>query len=96
MKALCLSIVLSLCALSLQAQSLTWDDFVQMTMDDEQADREDWAEHMELLAQLHAHPLNINTATREDLEQLPCWTKSRLWTSMNTCSCIAACVRCPN
>ncbi len=72
MKRICLlSFILYLLPGLCRAQSLTWDDFVQMTMDDEQADREDWAEHMELLAQLHAHPLNINTATREDLEQLP-------------------------
>ncbi len=71
MKAVCLLIILSLCPFCLHAQSLNWEDFVQMAMDDEQADREDWAEHMEYLAQIHDNPLNINTATYDDLAQLP-------------------------
>lgn len=51
-----------------RAQSLSWQDFVELLQDDEYAEEQNWADHMEELAYLNAHPLDINTATREDLQ----------------------------
>lgn len=38
---------------------------------EENAEVEGWGSFLEELAERHAHPLNINSATREDLERLP-------------------------
>ena len=57
--------------LGLQAQTLSWDDFVALVQDDEQSEEQAWAAHLEDLALLHAAPLDINTATRDDLRRLP-------------------------
>ena len=53
------------------ADDYTWQDFVDMVQDDEQIDEQGWQEQMEELAYLHAHPIDINTASREDLRRLP-------------------------
>lgn len=50
---------------------MQWQDFVELLQDDEYAEEQNWADHMEELAYLNAHPLDINTATREDLQRLP-------------------------
>ena len=52
-------------------QPLTWQDFVEAVSDDEYAEEQGWTEHMEELAELASHPLDINTATREQLQQIP-------------------------
>ncbi len=51
--------------------ALTWQEFVDEVADDEYAEQQGWTEHMEELAQLAAHPLDINTATREQLSMIP-------------------------
>lgn len=51
--------------------ALTWQEFVEELADDEYAEQVGWTEHMEELAQLAAHPLDINTATREQLGMIP-------------------------
>ena len=51
--------------------SYTWQDFVEEMSDDQYAEEETWSQQMEELAQLAAHPMDINTATREQLQQLP-------------------------
>ncbi len=49
-----------------------WDDFVEeYTSDVERAEEEDLQQHLQELKELTEHPLNINTATVEDLLQLP-------------------------
>lgn len=76
---LCLFLFLSLSHnLPLYAQQITWEDFMQMAMDEEQNDRTDWAAHIEWLSQLHDHPLNINTATAEELLQIPILDKEQV------------------
>ena len=39
------------------------------TIDDVEA--ETWEQNYDVLTDLHEHPINLNTATREELEQLP-------------------------
>ena len=57
---------------------LTWQEFVEEIADDEYAEQEGWTEHMEELAQLAAHPLDINTATREQLSMIPFLTEEQI------------------
>ncbi len=70
MKSLGLIIALFTC-LTAGAQSYGWQDFVAEIQDEEYGDSQTWTEYMEELSYLHAHPLDINTATREDLQKLP-------------------------
>ncbi|MBQ8050121.1 MAG: helix-hairpin-helix domain-containing protein [Bacteroidaceae bacterium] len=69
----CLLILcIALCGGRVCAQStLTWQDFVEEISDDAYAEEQGWTEHMEELAELAAHPLDINTATREQLNRIP-------------------------
>lgn len=57
-----------LCA---QTPTYTWQDFVDEVSDDEYAEQEGWTDMMEELAELAAHPMDINTATREQMQKLP-------------------------
>ena len=52
-------------------QPLTWEEAWQAYVTGDDQDDEDDAEDYELLAQLADHPLELNRATREELEQLP-------------------------
>ncbi|MDE7166742.1 MAG: helix-hairpin-helix domain-containing protein [Bacteroidaceae bacterium] len=49
----------------------TWQDFVEDVTDEPYAEEQGWTETMEELALLADHPMDINTATREQLGQLP-------------------------
>ena len=54
------------------AQTTTgWQEFVDAVSDDEYAEQQGWTENMEELAELAAHPLDINTATPEQLRLIP-------------------------
>lgn len=60
--------------LSAAAQQVySWDDFVQEYAADDEAllDEEERLVYLEELKQLHEHPLNINSASIEDFQQLP-------------------------
>ncbi len=49
-----------------------WADFLEsITTDEEEAEGDEWMEYVEELKMLHEHPMNINTATREELGRLP-------------------------
>lgn len=68
--------IIFLTAFSLLAQessnSYDWTDFLEsITTDEENADSEEWIQYVGELQQLHEHPVNINTATREELRRLP-------------------------
>ena len=52
-------------------QPLTWEEAWQAYVTAEDQEEEDGEEDYELLAQLADHPLELNRATREELEQLP-------------------------
>ncbi len=56
------------------AQTQEWDELLQELMEEQVSDEDDsdsWAEMLDELIDLHEHPLNINTVTREELERLP-------------------------
>ena len=75
-----LLILIVIFALPVAAQEYyTWDDFVdEFTTDDELAEEEDWTLFLEELKMRHEHPLNINTATREELSQLPFLSENQI------------------
>lgn len=67
-----------LCVSSLSAQ-YDWDDFVEeYTSDVERAEEEDLQLHLQELKERSEHPLNINTATVEDLLQLPFLSEAQI------------------
>ncbi|MBO4642091.1 MAG: helix-hairpin-helix domain-containing protein [Bacteroidaceae bacterium] len=66
--------ILALASLShpARAQNYSWNDFLEsITTDEDYADSEEWLQYIEELQLLHEHPININTATRDDLRRLP-------------------------
>ena len=63
-------ICLLICTLTIKANGqtvLTWNDFVDMHVNSETYDSEEWS----YIEELHDHPLNINQATRAELLSLP-------------------------
>ncbi len=72
---LCLSLLLSLLPTALQAQQMQpWqEDFWQWVEEetDGEGNTEQWEEAFEVLTELENHPINLNSATREQLEQIP-------------------------
>lgn len=53
------------------AQVLSWEEFVERMSDGEESENATWEYIYEDLAERHAHPFNIQTLTREQLETLP-------------------------
>ena len=49
----------------------SWEKYLSAVMTAEDMDSEEWQLNYDLLCELEQHPININKATREDLEQLP-------------------------
>jgi len=88
MRQFCLLLLLLLPAEAVRAQSAPssggvrgglWDDFVEeYTSDEERAEEEDLQQHLQELKELAEHPLNINTASVEDLLQLPFLTEAQI------------------
>jgi len=56
----------------------TWQEYLDAVSDDEYAENSSWTEHMEEAELLHAHPLDINTATRDQLRQIPFLTDEQI------------------
>ncbi len=48
-----------------------WEDYLATMLSDEEMAATQWEETYELLCQLQQQPMNLNTATRDALEQLP-------------------------
>lgn len=72
------ALLLTLFDSSLYAQdSLSWDDFIDDYATDEN-EESTLSDTYETLTELHEHPLNINTATREELGQLPFLTDKQI------------------
>lgn len=59
------------CTVNVDAQHYSWEDFVEKLSVDEYADNEYLTPLIEDLSEIHAHPFNINTVTKQELEQLP-------------------------
>ena len=58
---------------------MSWDDFVQsLCYDEESMGEEAWMQYIEQLEWLHSHPLDINTATPEDMALLPFLTPAQI------------------
>ena len=73
MKNAILALALFFCAIHGVAQNYSWEDFVQeyATDGDLVEEEEDWRNYMEELKALHEQPLNLNTASADDLLFLP-------------------------
>ena len=88
MRQFCLLLLLLLPGEAVRAQSSPssggvrgglWDDFVEeYTSDVERAEEEDLQSHLQELKELSEHPLNINTASIEDLLQLPFLSEAQI------------------
>lgn len=55
----------------LYAQTTDWEDFLERLVADEENEYTAWQHLYDDLCELHEHPLNVNTATKEELEQIP-------------------------
>ena len=66
-----LLLIIYLCTIPSVAQNkFVWDDFVEeITSSQESESEEHILSYLEELKDLHEHPININTATIEELEQ---------------------------
>lgn len=59
--------------------TMSWDDFVQaQAMDGHDMGQEEWQQYMEQLTWLHSHPMDINTATPEEMALLPFLTPAQV------------------
>lgn len=70
-----LTLSLTVCG---QSEQPTWEQTISELMTAEDAESEAWEETMQLLTEQASHPINLNTATREDLEQLPFLTAQQV------------------
>lgn len=65
-------IVMCLIAMNVTAQEQhSWDQYLNQVMTAEDMEAEEWQLNYDLLCELEQHPIDINKATREELEQLP-------------------------
>lgn len=56
------------------AQNYGWQDFlreISVSIDEELVETPEWQDYIEELQEMHEHPLNVNTATIEQLQRLP-------------------------
>lgn len=71
MKAWLLLLALAIGSSADAQDDMTWDEFVEYASTDENAEAEGWADYIEGLYEMHLHPVDVNSATLEDLYQLP-------------------------
>ena len=71
MKAL-IKLILLLTALTANAQTeRPWEQMMAELLTADDIESEDWEDTYEMLCELEEQPLNLNIATREELESLP-------------------------
>lgn len=63
---LCVSVIFTCLNVCAQSDWMEWEEQIG-----EKADLSSWEEQYENLSELAEHPFNINTVTKEELEQLP-------------------------
>ena len=64
--------ILQLCCVQVSyGQNYSWEEFVEKISVDEYDGLSYLTPMLDDLAELHEHPFNLNTATREELSQLP-------------------------
>ena len=79
MKALLALITLTLLCTGMAAQDgRAWEQTLASMMTAEDMESEEWEDTYEMLCELEQHPLNLNTATREELEALPFLTERQV------------------
>lgn len=71
-------LLLLLTALPLGAQKRDWQPYLDALNDVDDFQSMSWDDYEELFSQLAEQPLNLNTASREDLEQLPFLTAQQI------------------
>lgn len=59
-------------------QRQPWEEYLQQLSETEDFESVSWEDYYDFLSDLTTHPMNINTATREDLEQLPFLTAQQV------------------
>ena len=57
----------------------TWESYYHQLYDHDEIEMAQWEEMSELLCDLEQHPFNLNTATPEQLSQLPFLTDEEFW-----------------
>ena len=59
--------------MTLAQSTLSWDEFMQQLAEEavDESHQQEWEAQMEALSDLHDHPIDLNRATREQLQQLP-------------------------
>jgi len=58
---------------------MQWEEFVEyLTTNDEDNDEDNWTNYLEELQQLHLHPVNINTASPQQLQQIPLLSEKQI------------------
>ena len=78
MKTLFISIMMIM-PLGLQAQEgHVWERYLSEVMTVEDSESESWERTYDLLCELEQQPLNLNTVTREQLEELPFLTAQQI------------------
>ena len=65
---ICITILLSVHNLCAQE---VWEELVEQLMDEDENSSFQWDTHFEELSELRENPININTATKEQLERFP-------------------------
>lgn len=70
MTRLCLSLFFLMVLLPLQAQRVGWESMLHEVLGTEQMETTDAEELMEVLSELEANPIDLNSASREELEQI--------------------------
>ena len=67
-----LILILLIVALGMQAQGEhQWEQYLNQVMTAEDMESDEWQLNYDQLCELEQHPININTATREELEEIP-------------------------
>lgn len=70
MKHVWLSLFFLLASIPVRAQQAEWEPLLHEIFDIEQIESADAEQLMEVLTDLEANPIDLNSATREDLEQI--------------------------
>ena len=64
--------------ITIHAQTDVWERYLHENTEQEDVERESWENTFNVMSELALHPININTATREDLERLPFLTAQQI------------------
>ena len=79
MKHLLLTCLLGFFSLTSTAQQpLEWDELLEELYATNDENRDAWEDDYDVLADLAAHPLNLNTASREELARIPFLTAEQI------------------